>query len=272
MSLGFVHGVLNTDNVSISGQAIDFGPCAFIDGFSLDAVYSSIDRAGRYAYRNQPGITQWNLARFAESLLDLIDPDEPNRAVHLATDALEHFEETYRDTHTRLFASKLGIDLAGATEEHWDTTAGLIDRTLALLDTYGADFTGFFRALTDPGTANRDATLAALRRVLDAATATRAVDAEAPNPADWLQELEALRASTSTSTARSDELMGASNPVYIPRNLHLEDALAAAAAGDTAPVLRLLDAVRDPYTRRPGLEDLETAPECSRFFTSFCGT
>lgn len=272
MSLGFVHGVLNTDNVSISGQAIDFGPCAFIDGFSLDAVYSSIDRTGRYAYNNQPGITQWNLARFAESLLDLIDPDEPNRAVHLATDALEHFEETYRDAHAQLFASKLGIDLAGATEEHWDTAAGLIARTLTLLDTYGADFTGFFRALTDPGAANSDATLVALRRVLDTSTATRAVGTNTPNPADWLQELEALRASTSTSTARSDELMGASNPVYIPRNLHLEDALAAAATGDTAPVLRLLDAVRAPYTRRPGLEDLETAPDRSRFFTSFCGT
>lgn len=254
MGLGFVHGVLNTDNVSISGHAIDFGPCAFIDGFSHDAVYSSIDRGGRYAYRNQPGITQWNLARFAESLLDLIDSADPNRAVHLATDVLAHFEEIYQDARTRIFAAKLGVtveDAAGAPSER---LVVFIDRTLDLLDEYTLDFTGFFRMLTDAP--NQLVELLPTSEVME----------------DWLADLAALRQDTGTAPDCAEGLMQTANPVYIPRNLHLEAALRAAEGGDAVPILRLLDAVRQPFTRRPDLEDLETAPARSHFFTSFCGT
>lgn len=254
MGLGFVHGVLNTDNVSISGQAIDFGPCAFIDGFSHEAVYSSIDRGGRYAYRNQPGITQWNLARFAESLLDLIDPEEPNRAVHLATDLLAHFEETYEDARTRAFAAKLGVMVEGASGDTYDRLVAFIDRTLDVLDEHTLDFTGFFRTLTD-----------APERLTELLPTPEIME-------NWLADLAALRQDTGTDTAHVQELMQAANPVYIPRNLHLEAALRAVESGDTASILRLLDAVRQPFTRRLGLEDLETAPARSRFFTSFCGT
>lgn len=265
MSLGFVHGVLNTDNVSISGQAIDFGPCAFIDGFTRGAVYSSIDLQGRYAYRNQPAITQWNLARFSESLLDLLNPDDPNQAIHLATSVLDYFEETYRDTHTRLFAAKLGIDLTEAGEDHWEATAGFIDRTLTLMEDYRADFTRFFRALTDHSSHSRAAVLAALHQVGSPA-------ASAPSIDTWLADLDALRVATGTSPETSTALMAGANPIYIPRNLHLEAALTAATAGDTGPILRLLDAVSNPYTRRPDYRDLEETPTSDGPFTSYCGT
>ncbi|MDY6050961.1 MAG: protein adenylyltransferase SelO family protein [Rothia sp. (in: high G+C Gram-positive bacteria)] len=114
-ALGFVHGVLNTDNVTISGEAIDFGPCAFIDAFERGKVFSSIDRQGRYAYKNQPGITAWNLSRFAETLLDIIDPENPNRAVHLATEVISNCEDEILERQAEVFAVKLGIDLAGAS-------------------------------------------------------------------------------------------------------------------------------------------------------------
>ena len=254
MGLGFVHGVLNTDNVSISGHAIDFGPCAFIDGFSHEAAFSSIDRGGRYAYRNQPGIIQWNLARFAESLLDIIDPDEPNRAVHLATDVLAHFEETYEDARTRVFAAKLGVAVEGAVGDTYEQLTAFINRTLDLLDEHTLDFTRFFRALTD--TPDQLVELLPNSETLES----------------WLADLATLRQDTGTAPDRAEELMQTANPVYIPRNLHLEVALRAVEGGDTAPILRLLDAVRQPFTRRPGLEDLESAPARSRFFTSFCGT
>ncbi|MEU4207846.1 protein adenylyltransferase SelO [Rothia terrae] len=258
MSLGFVHGVLNTDNVSISGQAIDFGPCAFIDGFSRDAVYSSIDRQGRYKYRNQPGVTQWNLARFAETLLDLID-DNPNHAVHLATNVLAEFEETYQDACTRLFAAKLGIDLdENADGETLDKLAAFIEKTLDALEESTLDFTGFFRALTDDDVAQNSGNVQHLL---------------GQEPAEaWLAELRQLREETGTVAEKSRQLMENSNPVYIPRNLTLDAALRKVEAGDAEPIRRLIEAVRTPYTRRPNHEDLERTPTSSRFFTSFCGT
>lgn len=124
MGLGFIHGVLNTDNVSISGEAIDFGSCAFMDIFKRDAVFSSIDQQGRYAYRNQPAITQWNLARFGETLLDLIDPEDPNRAVEQATEVLAEFGDIYRFEHTRVFAEKLGIERDRSAREQRDNEQG----------------------------------------------------------------------------------------------------------------------------------------------------
>lgn len=263
MSLGFVHGVLNTDNVSISGQAIDFGPCAFIDAFSHDAVYSSIDRQGRYKYRNQPGITQWNLARFAETLLDLIDED-PNRAIHRATDVLAEFEDIYQDAHTRLFAAKLGIDLPqNADGQTLDSVGTFVERTLDLMEENNLDFTGFFRAVID--------CTAAGSIELQNQQAISELLGQEPGK-EWLKELVALREEIGTHPEKSRELMADANPIYIPRNLTLDAALRKVEAGDTAPIERLIEAVRNPYTRVPGKEDLEQAPASSKFFTSFCGT
>lgn len=264
MGLGFVHGVLNTDNVSIPGESIDFGPCAFIDTFRHAAVFSSIDEQGRYSYRNQPAITQWNLARFAETLLDLINPDDPNAAIEAATQVLHDFEARYRDAWTSVFAAKLGLRTLEGDDEHENPVSGeptaservrsFAERTLDLLEQDSLDFTGFFRTLTDAPD-----TLRALTRM--------------PATADtWLAELRDLRAATGTSADVAQALMEASNPVYIPRNHHLESALRAIERGEKAPLERILDAVRDPYTRRSHLANLETPPPNARSFTSFCGT
>ncbi|MBM7052297.1 protein adenylyltransferase SelO family protein [Rothia sp. ZJ1223] len=264
MGLGFVHGVLNTDNVSISGQSIDFGPCAFIDGFSRDAVYSSIDQQGRYKYRNQPGITHWNLARFAETLLDLIDPNGPNRAIERAKRVLDEFEDAYAHAHTLAFAAKLGLDMGPDAPAYlFDEIAAFIEGTLDLMERFSLDFTGFFRSLTD------------------------GENPFAEHPSDlsvtaWQKELTELRVETKTSDARAHDLMHASNPVYMPRNLVLEETLRAVEAGNSEPVEQLLAAVRAPYTRvlqqdltgahAQLVADLEKAEPSARFFRSFCGT
>ncbi|MDO4898044.1 MAG: protein adenylyltransferase SelO family protein [Rothia sp. (in: high G+C Gram-positive bacteria)] len=246
--LGFVHGVLNTDNVTISGQAIDFGPCAFIDVFKRGAVYSSIDHAGRYAYVNQFPVTRWNLARFAESIIDLLG-GEPHLAIDVANDVLGSLEETYRQQHTNVFARKLGIDLE-ASPQLLGATADFVDQTLDLLEAEERDFTGFFRALTD-------STLAG---------------GGAPRLGAWLLGLENLRAASGTSAEHAVQLMQGANPVYIPRNLHLDAALQAAVTGDTAPVLELFEAVLQPYERKTHLVHLETAPPSTGNFVTYCGT
>lgn len=257
MSLGFVHGVLNTDNVAISGQAIDFGPCAFIDAFSHEAVYSSIDQHGRYKYRNQPGITQWNLARFCESLLDLLDTDL-NRAIHRATDLLAEYEDIYQEACTAAFARKLGISLSGVPTETYEGVATFIENTLDLLEQNACDFTGFFRMLTED---SLETPVRLYTYITNRDTAQQ-----------WCTELMHLRNTTNTTQAQAQKLMEASNPIYIPRNLTLEAALRAVEAGNMQPIERLLEAVRSPYTRHQGYEDLESAPAQSRFFRSFCGT
>lgn len=254
MGLGFVHGVLNSDNVVISGESVDFGPCAFIDEFRHDAVYSSIDSHGRYAYRNQPAITQWNLARFADTLLDLINPHAPEAAIDHATSILDAFTTRYREAWTSVFAAKLGIRLGEEAPDTRERIAAFATRTLDLLEQDALDFTGFFRTLTD-----HPETLSEIVRTPGAAHT-------------WLAELRELRATTGTKEQTATELMRASNPVYIPRNHHLEHALRAAERGDQMPIVRILDAVGRPYTRREEFTDLETPPPGSRHFVSFCGT
>lgn len=251
MGLGFVHGVLNTDNVAVSGQALDFGPCAFIDVFSREAVYSSIDTGGRYRFGAQPGVTRWNLARFAEALLDLIDADNPQVALEKASFVLDGFEELYRDAVARVFAPKFGIALEGAGGELLDELFAFVERTFTLLEHFSLDFTGFFRALAE----GREASL------LDGQDA-----------AAWRAELGRLREASGVSSHDSAALMASANPVYIPRNMALDAALRAVERGDRGPVERLLAMVREPFVRRPEGADLESAPPESRFFTSFCGT
>lgn len=273
MGAGFIHGVLNTDNVGIAGESIDFGPCAFMDQFSHAQVFSSIDDRGRYSYRNQPAVTQWNLARFAETLLDLINPDDPNAAVEEAQEVLAGFEARYREAWGSVFAGKLGIGLGDAVEPA-AATAGVrgpekgadgsqaaavsefAARTLDLLDADSIDFTTFFRALTDdPGQVR------ALTRIQASADS-------------WLGELRRLREQTNTDPEQSQALMEASNPVYVPRNMPLEHALHQAARGDASTVLEIIECARAPFTRRPGpvAASLETAPRHASHFTTFCGT
>jgi uncharacterized protein YdiU (UPF0061 family) len=234
MLVGFVHGVMNTDNTTISGETIDYGPCAFMDAFDPATVFSSIDHGGRYAYGNQPAIVQWNLARFGEALLPLID-DDPDAAVEAATAVVNGFVDVYRTHWNDGMAAKLGLD-APQPE--------LVNDLLALLRAQRVDFTTFFRALA-AGTA-RDLFLD--REPFDTWAARRA-------------------ALLQTDPA---EAMNRVNPVYIPRNHRVEEALTAATAGDLGPFRRLVDAVSRPYDERAGLEEY-TEPSAGPYVT-YCGT
>ncbi len=254
MSVGFVHGVMNTDNMAISGETIDYGPCAFLDVFSPSACFSSIDAQGRYAYGRQGAIALWNLARFAEALLPVIDED-PETAVAAATEVLGGFEPAYVRTWTQSMAARLGVPLAdGGSDEDLAPVRSLAEDALHLLERHRVDHTGFFRALTE-----------------DRASELLPGEARAAFAA-W-DERRAALAGHGERAARARARMAAANPVYIPRNHHLEAALRAAELGDLAPYERLLEAVTSPFTRREGLEELEgPGAEPDAPFVTFCGT
>jgi len=253
MLVGFIHGVMNTDNMAISGETIDYGPCAFMDAFDPATVFSSIDHGGRYAYGNQPAIAQWNLARLGETLLPLLDA-EPEKAVAAATDVLQSFPDRYDAYWSRGMDAKLG--LADGTGED----EALIDDLLALLHAQTVDFTSCFRALSS--SVRGDATPA--RSLF---TEPRAFDAWSDR---WRAQLLSSRASDQRVVA---EAMDRVNPVYVPRNHHVEEALAAATAGDLEPFARLLDVLARPFDERPGLESYAApAPPSFGEYRTFCGT
>ncbi len=247
MLVGFVHGVMNTDNMTISGETIDYGPCAFMDAFDPGTVYSSIDHGGRYAYGNQPVVAEWNLARLAEALLPLFHDDQ-EEAVALAVESLGAFRRRYAAAWSAGMRAKLGLP-DGADEA---LTAPLVNELLTLLQENHVDYTGFFRAL---GAAARGDAEPARGLFLDLA----AFDA-------WAQRWRALNPDA--------DAMYRVNPVYIPRNHLVEEALAAATNGDLDPLERLLDAVVSPYDERLGLERYAAAaPEdFGASYRTFCGT
>jgi uncharacterized protein YdiU (UPF0061 family) len=252
MLVGFIHGVMNTDNMAISGETIDYGPCAFMDAFEPVTVFSSIDRGGRYAYGNQPHIAQWNLARLAEALLPLIARDT-DTAVAAATGALQTFPERFDRAWRAGMRAKLGLTAAD------DTTDALIADLLALLHQQAVDYTSSFRALS-----------AWLRG--DASPA-RALFGE-PGPfeawaARWREQLDHEPAGADAVATEIDRV----NPVYIPRNHLVEEALAAATAGDLQPFERLLDVLARPFDERPGLDRYAApAPPSCGVYQTFCGT
>ena len=221
MLVGFVHGVMNTDNMTISGETIDYGPCAFMDAFDPKTVFSSIDSWGRYAYGNQPTVAGWNLARFAEALLPLI-ADEQERGIALATESLQGFAPQYAAAWTAGMRHKLGLP-DGVDDT---VVAQVADDLLAYLERDHVDYTSFFRRLS-----------AAAR-----GDTAPGVDDE------WVARWLALRPDA--------DAMDDVNPVYIPRNHLVEEALAAASAGDMDPVERLLVAITTPYKERPGIRAL----------------
>lgn len=256
MLVGFIHGVLNTDNVSIAGETIDFGPCAFMDRFDPGTVFSSIDSHGRYAYGNQPGITLWNLARFAEALLPVIDPDT-DRAVARATSVLEEFVPRYQQQWREGLAKKIGLDAIRTQDP------ALLDELPDVLAAASVDMTSFFRCLTaevagDPG---------ALVALLSASTAdTRSLSA-------WLDRWRERTALDPHPRAERAASMAEVNPVRIPRNHLVEAALSAATNGDLDPLHRLVDGLRSPFHDDPALRDLaEPAPEDFGPYRTFCGT
>jgi uncharacterized protein YdiU (UPF0061 family) len=250
MLVGFVHGVMNTDNMTISGETIDYGPCAFMDAFNPAAVYSSIDVGGRYAYANQPVIGEWNLARLAEAMLPLINEDQ-EQAVAPAVEALGKFRRQYSDAWFTGMKTKLG--LAGSPEgsPESEEASQVVDGLITLLKDGPLDYTAFLRNLAEAARGNDRPSRG---MVLDLA----AYDA-------WVERWRALQPDAG--------LMDRINPAYIPRNHLVEEALAAATDGDLDPFNRLLDVVRDPYRERPGLERYaEGAPEDFGSYQTFCGT
>jgi uncharacterized protein YdiU (UPF0061 family) len=235
MLVGFVHGVMNTDNMTISGETIDYGPCAFMEAYDPETVFSSIDSWGRYAYGNQPVIAGWNLARFAEALLPLFSADE-DEAISLAEQSFDVFRAQYETTWLSGMRAKLGLSAAVEAQ----VTAPLIGDLLVLLHDNHVDYTSFFWHLNQAG---RD-------------------------PAgfgDWMARWRALDPDA--------ELMDRINPIYIPRNHLVEEALTAATAGDLGPLQPLLDAVTAPYDERPDLDRYASpAPEEFGTYRTFCGT
>ncbi len=248
MGLGFIHGVMNTDNMSIAGETIDYGPCAFMDVYHPDQVFSSIDRHGRYAYRRQPEITVWNLAQFATSLLPIMG-DNRDKAIADATEAIHEFADIYADAWEAEFAAKLG--LTAPTEGD----AALAYDLLKTMAEGRADFTRTFRALSGPSPAD---------------AAQEFADAE--GFALWLPAWMNRVAKEGSENDRM-ERMFAKNPALIPRNHRVEEAISAGLNGDFAPFHRLNKALATPYDLALENADLSLPPSPEERVTqTFCGT
>ena len=247
MLVGFVHGVMNTDNMTISGETIDYGPCAFMEAFDPATVYSSIDHGGRYAYGNQPLVAEWNLARLAEALLPLLDDDQ-EQAVALAVEALGGFRPQYDAAWSAGMRAKLGLP-DGVDDA---VVSPLVDDLLALLQRRPRR-----PHVVLPRPRRGRPRRRRARRAACSSTSRRSTPG-------WR---------AGAPSARTPTRWTGSTRVYIPRNHLVEEALAAATDGDLDPLERLLDAVTAPYDERPGLERYAApAPEDFGAYRTFCGT
>jgi serine/tyrosine/threonine adenylyltransferase len=255
MSVGFIHGVMNTDNMAISGETIDYGPCAFMDKYDPNTVFSSIDHNGRYAYGNQPAIAQWNLARFAETLLPLIDSDS-DKAISLAVEVIQPFIARFDARFLEAMRRKIG--LVSAVEGD----AELINRLLVIMKEAGADFTLTFRRLA----------LAAESPGQD--SALRELFSEPAGVENWLREWRQRLASDLQSGTERAARMRRVNPAFIPRNHRVEEALNAASDDHDLELFRkLVGILQRPYDDQPGVVEYEQPPGPSeRVFKTFCGT
>ncbi len=255
MHVGFIHGVMNTDNTALSGETIDFGPCAFMDSYDPATVLSAIDEFGRYAYANQPAIAQWNLARFAETLLPLVHPD-PERAVELANEAISTFNSRYQEHWLAGMREKLGIS------GNEDSDLDLVRDLLQAMHENAADFTLTFRRLC-------------------AAAADETADAKArglfANPSaydSWAMRWRSRLAIDGREPNERAKAMRDVNPAFIPRNHRVEQALDAAIDdGDFSPFADLLTILSRPYEDQPAFAEYANPPQTGeRVFQTFCGT
>ncbi|MFK2826601.1 YdiU family protein [Bacillus sp. B190/17] len=245
--VGFIHGVMNTDNMTISGETIDYGPCAFMDAYDPETVFSSIDLHGRYSYGNQPNMAGWNLARLAESLLPLLHDDE-EQAVKLAQDAISDFPSLYQTSWLSGMRAKLGI----LNEEAQDEV--LMNDLLHLMKKYRADYTNTFRALTFDTQEN---------------TALFEASEFVQWRKRWLERLDRQR----EAKEAANQLMRNSNPAVIPRNHRVEEALEAAIErGDYSVMERLLGILANPYAHTAEQADYATVPVSTAPYRTFCGT
>ena len=253
--LGFIHGVMNTDNMLLCGETIDYGPCAFMDQFNAGQVYSSIDHGGRYAYRNQPGIAHWNLSVLAQALLPLLHAEQ-DEAVALAQQALDTFPEQFLDAHGAGLARKLGL---AALQE--DDTA-LVEDLFALMEQSALDFTLTFRQLADLADESGDAA-----RISADFPVSGALD-------DWLARWRARLQREDSTPAQRQARMYAANPAFIPRNHQVEAVIQAAYdTGDLAPFHTLVELLATPFEYRPQERRFAAPPRPEEVVRqTFCGT
>ena len=247
MRVGFIHGVMNTDNMTVSGETIDYGPCAFMDQYHPQTVFSSIDQHGRYSYNNQPRITKWNLARFAECIIPLIDKDE-QKAISIATETINNFEKLYEEKWLNMMRDKLG--LFGEDKED----KNLIFELLTWMENNKADFTNTFcnlmeiQSIKDPIYQNEE--------YLNWKT-------------KWKKRLE----KNNTDKEKYLELMRSVNPIFIPRNHKVEEALKDAGEGNLDTLNKLIEVIKDPYKDNKMLGEYQKPmPSENGKYQTFCGT
>ena len=246
MRVSFIHGVMNTDNMSISGESIDYGPCAFMDHYDTKTVFSSIDHYGRYAYGSQPIIGQWNLARFAESLFPLLDQDE-KKAEGIANDLIKEYEELFADEFHVMMKNKLGM----ISDEDHDKQ--MMSDLFKLMHKNQADYTNTFRYLIN-GKFPQEKLL------------------NDPDFIIWEAEWK-KRLSKNQKSEDGYQLMMKHNPVFIPRNHKVEEALSAADDGDISKFLSLCEVIKKPYAEDVNLEEYtKPAPASDRVYKTYCGT
>jgi len=247
MRVGFIHGVMNTDNMSISGETIDYGPCAFMNTYDPKTVFSSIDQSGRYAYDNQPKITKWNLTRFAECLIPLIHKNE-DEAIKLATEALDRFEQNYETKWLNMMRDKLG--LYGEDKEDKD----LIIELLHWMQKYNADYTDTFVFLMGKKIKNL----------------------EIYNEADfhlWKDKWKKRLTMFNSTHDKSVALMHSTNPLIIPRNHKVEEALTLATNGDLTLFNKLIEILKNPYqVNDDNLNFMSPASQSDKKYQTYCGT
>ncbi|MGG2467366.1 protein adenylyltransferase SelO [Paraclostridium bifermentans] len=246
-SIGFIHGVMNTDNMTISGESIDYGPCAFMDNYKPDTVFSSIDRYGRYSYENQPNMAEWNLCRFAETILPLIS-DDKNEAIKLAQDAISDFSEIYYLNWIKNMRFKLGL----FDEEIQDKA--LIEDLLSMMEKYREDFTNTFIALTFNNINKKGM-----------------FDSEEFK--SWYSLWKERLKRQQNSQDEVFKLMKKSNPAVIPRNHRVEEALEAADKGDFTFFKKLITVLKKPYEHSKDQEEYAKLPKPSSCaYRTYCGT
>ena len=246
MRVGFIHGVMNTDNMTISGETIDYGPCAFMDTYDPKTVFSSIDQMGRYAYCNQPIITKWNLARFAECLVPLIDKNQ-DKAVKIATETINSFEKKYEEKWMKMMRDKLGL----FGSDHKDKF--LILDLLTWMHEKKVDYTNTFCNLMD---------LAPKKDNLF----------DDNGFVNWKKRWVDRLSKNNSSSKKSLEIMKKNNPLVIPRNHKVEEALEAAEKNDLKPITQLLEILKDPYTQKEDTPNYQIPSRSDEKYQTFCGT
>ena len=245
MRVGFIHGVMNTDNMAISGETIDYGPCAFMDHYDPKTVFSSIDKFGRYAFSNQPPITKWNLARFAECLIPLIDKNE-DTAIKLATDLIDNFQNIYEDKWLNVMRDKLGLFGEDKNDKK------LINDLFNWMEKNKADYTNTFCNLMD---INSDEIY------------------KSNDFINWKNEWKKRSELNNSTKEKQIKLMKKNNPTVIPRNHKVEEALAEADKGSLDKMKKLLAILKNPYDNQNNIQEYQTpAPSNNEKYQTFCGT